>query len=711
MKTDKTARILPLVVAALAAAGLASGTALASAPKSAHPKNKFQALFPTALTNKIKYVIILYPENRSFDSLYGYFPGANGWANATNTTQYGQSSGTPLASLPPPNLNGISLIAQSTPPKADPRFPASMPNAPYNTVTNVLDNDVTGDLTHLFYLEQYQINNPAYTNIGAYFAGGYDPKNAGGPVLSKMSAWSSNPGLVLSYYDESGASEASIGKQFVFADNTFHSAFGGSFLNHQFLIAARAPVWGWNQPDTDAGGWNPFHGASKPAQTVLTTNGLGQVFPTAPGTDYGLGKTLSDNALSADPTLPGFAWSNANTNLSVSGTNYDFWGINTLRPLRGPAGGYAVPAGSPYLNVPANTNGYTVNLTAGSTLSDGSTSFSGALFPAPISSTAPSARLPLQTHDTIGDRLNSAGISWAWFSGGWNAAKSGKADFLFQFHHQPFAFFSNYALAQSPIYPPNGSTNAPTAGVDSTDPGGAPVGYGLGSANHLLDEDADFYRMLNDGTLPHVSFVKPIGEENSHPGYASVKRGQAWAANTINKIRNSPIWGNCVVFLCYDEHGGLFDHAVPPVVDRWGPGLRIPLLIASPYSKSGFVDHNQYETVSILSFLENLYNLSPLNTRDANALPPLAAFKGEPDLFVVGSHTAALNYWVPDYKNPSQYAVTSGALPNGLTLDPATGLITGTPGSAGITSVIITVNDLTSGLPSVTKYQVEFDIN
>lgn len=666
--------------------------------------------FPSTLGGKIKYVIILFPENRSFDSLYGSFPGANGLANATNYTQYGQSSGSALTTLPAPNVNGMSLIAQASVPRPDPRFPSSMPNSPTNVVGIVPENDVHGDLTHLFYLEQYQIHNTNYESIGAHFA--EDPQNAGGPAMSKFSAWSSNPGLVLSHYDEQNGGEGAIGKQYVIGDNFFHSAFGGSFLNHQFLIAARAPIWPWNLPNNNQYGYTPFFGPSKPAITVGTTNSSGYFFPVANGVNYGEGATLSDKALTPDPTLPGFAFSNASTNLTTSGTNTDFWGINTMQPLRGPAGGYAVPATSPYLNLPGNSNGWTVNLTAGSTaLSDGSTPFSGALFPAPISGVATSARLPLQYHDTIGDRLNDANISWAWFSGGWDNAKAGQADFLFQYHHQPFAFFAKYALAQSPIYPPNGSTNAPTPGVDSTDPGGAPIGKGVGSKNHLLDEDADFYRMLADGSLPTVSFVKPIGEENSHPGYASVKRGQAWTAQMLAKIKGSPVWPNCVVFVAYDEHGGLFDHVVPPVVDRWGPGLRVPFFVASPYSKTGFIDHNQYETDSLLAFIEGLWNLPPLNYHDAHAMPPVAPFKGQPDLFVEAAHGAPVSYWVPDFKAPTHYAVSSGSLPSGLNLDPNTGLISGTAGSATSTVVGITVNDLTGGSPTVTTYQVQIDIN
>jgi len=68
----------------------------------------------------------------------------------------------------------------------------------------------------------------------------------------------------------------------------------------------------------------------------------------------------------------------------------------------------------------------------------------------------------------------------------------------------------------------------------------------------------------------------------------------------------------------------------PPVVDRWGPGLRVPFIVASPWSKKGYVDHNQYETVSPAGLHRSLYNLPPLSTRDAAALPPIAAFTGEP---------------------------------------------------------------------------------
>ena len=683
----------------LTALTLAAGAVLtAVTPAQAQLTRAFQA-FPSSLTNKLKYVIIIYPENRSFDSLYGSFPGANGLANAVYTNQYGRANNTPLPNLAQPTLYGMSLLSSGV----DPRFPGSLPNQPYDASPYVPDTYCIGDMTHLFYLEQYQINNPAYTWLAN------DPKNAGGTPMSKFSVWGSNPGLSLSHYDEQNGGEGAVAKQFVLADNCFHSAFGGSFLNHQWLIAARTPIW----PANPAEGGGP-NGAAQTPEDPNSANFPGQWFPAATGANYGYGATLSDNALTPDPTLPGFPYSNTNNTLNPG----DFWAVNTLRPLRGPAGGYAVPATAPYLNLPqgllpgatpatpAVAQGFTPTLTA-PTQTGGTNVFSVSIVPAPVSATAVSARLPLQYHDTIGDRLNDAGVSWAWFSGGWENAKLGVADFLFQFHHQPFAFFAKYALAASPVYPINGSTNLPVPGVDSVDPDGKPFGYGIGSANHLADEDQDFYRLLDAGTLPNVSFVKPIGEDNSHPGYASVKRGQAWVANIVGRIKNSPIWPQTVIFICYDEHGGLYDHVVPPVVDRWGPGLRVPFIIASPYSKKGYVDHNQYETVSMLSFIENLYNLPPLSARDANALPPVAAFLGQPDLFLEVSAGQPVNYQIPAYNNPQSYSWTGNS--DGLSLNSNSGVITGTPASTGSYTLTITVD---GGLPGQQlKYILQIDVH
>ena len=78
---------------------------------------------------------------------------------------------------------------------------------------------------------------------------------------------------------------------------------------------------------------------------------------------------------------------------------------------------------------------------------------------------------------------------------------------------------------------------------------------------------------------------------------------------------------DALVILTYDEFGGFFDHVPPPVIDRWGPGSRIPAIIIGPFAKKGIVDHTQYETVSILSFIEHRWGIAPLAERDKNANP------------------------------------------------------------------------------------------
>jgi phospholipase C len=198
----------------------------------------------------------------------------------------------------------------------------------------------------------------------------------------------------------------------------------------------------------------------------------------------------------------------------------------------------------------------------------------------------PTHLMPNQSHVTLGDRLSAKGISWAWYSGGWADAIAGHPHPVFQYHHQPYAYFANYA--------------------DGT----------AAKKEHLLDEQA-FIDAVETGTLRAVSFVKPLGPLNEHPGYADVMSGQKHIMRLVDAIMASPQWKSTVIIITYDENGGRWDHVAPPVVDRWGPGTRIPAVIVSPYAKRGYVDHTQYDTTSILRFIEKRWGLEPLGPRDA----------------------------------------------------------------------------------------------
>jgi phospholipase C len=357
---------------------------------------------------------------------------------------------------------------------ADPAFPANLPNGPFD-ITQYVDEDMkTSDLVHRYYQEQQEID---------------------GGKMDLYAFVEDAKGLTMGYYPTAGLPLAQLAGQYTLCDHFFHSAFGGSFMNHIYFISANVAVF-----------------PNAPSSMVAVLNADGSV--------------KTDGAVTPD--------------------------------------GHVV-----------NTS-FTVNM--------------------PHPSSTPMANLvPNQTFKTIGDELTSAGVSWVWYSGGWNNALAGKADPLFQFHHQPFAYFANFA--------------------DGTDQ----------KKQHLQDQ-TDLVNAIAGIDLPQVTFFKPIGEDNEHPGYATLAQGERATADLINSIKNSKYWKSTAIIVTYDEHGGFWDHVAPPKGDKWGPGSRVPAIVISPYAKKGFVDSTPYETVSILAFIEKRFGLAALTKRDAAAAPLTNAF-------------------------------------------------------------------------------------
>lgn len=419
---------------------------------------------PDTSTNisQVKHVVVIYLENHSYDNLYGQLSNTNGLANAqTSVITQVDANNKPYISLPA--IAGTSA------------FPTNLPNNYFNIDQYIPADQLIPDVLHRYYQEQMQID---------------------GGKMDKFALYNTSAGLAMGYYKTSLLPMLPLAQKYTLCDNFFHSAFGGSFLNHQWLIAAASPVF-----------------PNAPASMVAKLDASGNV--------------VTDGAVTPD--------------------------------------GYVV-----------NTS-YTVN--------------------APHPATAAANTLvPNQTMPTIGDRLNDASVSWAWYSGGWNDALAGHADATFQYHHQPFAYFANYA--------------------DGTQ----------GRKDHLKDE-TEFISAAKAGTLPSVSFVKPLGINNEHPGYAALATGENHTVELINDVLNGPNGKDAVIIVTYDENGGFWDHVAPPVIDKkWGPGTRVPAIIISPFAKQGYVDHTQYETISILSFIEKRWGLKPLNDRDKNASPLQNAF-------------------------------------------------------------------------------------
>lgn len=411
--------------------------------------------------DRVGHVVVIYMENHSFDNLYGQFPGADGLSSATpgETTQV-DSGGQPYTYLPP--IRGNSA------------FPTNLPNGIFNIDQYVPSDRETPDVLHRWYQEPQQID---------------------GGKMDKFALYNSSKGLTMGYYKTDLLPLAAVAREYTLCDHFFHSVFGGSFLNHQWLIAAATPV---------------FPNAPERMKAKVDASG----------------RLVKDGTVTPDGYV-------VNTSFSV----------NSPRP--------------------ANV--------------------------------APQFLIPNQTNPTIGDRLSDKGISWAWYSGGWDSALAGRPDAHFEYHHEPFMYYARYA--------------------DGT----------RAKKEHLRDE-LEFLAAAKAGRLPAVSFVKPSGLEDEHPGSSDVLHSENHAVDLINAVLNGPDGKDAVIILTYDENGGFWDHVPPPVIDKWGPGTRIPAIIISPFAKKGFVDHTQYETVSILAFIEKRWGLKPLNGRDAAARPLDNAF-------------------------------------------------------------------------------------
>ena len=183
----------------------------------------------------------------------------------------------------------------------------------------------------------------------------------------------------------------------------------------------------------------------------------------------------------------------------------------------------------------------------------------------------------------------------------------------------------------------------------------------------------DYVRDLKNGTLPQVSFIIP-GVLVSEHAPAPIGLGEKAMADVITALMFSSAWRSSALFLTYDEGGGFFDHVTPPQFDAYGAGVRVPMLVVSPYARRGYIDGAQYEHSSILKFIEAVFGLRTLasvNPYFNNATPATNndAANGQPygppapprdglPLEKVGDLTGAFDFgqnphYVPDLPTPA----------------------------------------------------------
>jgi phospholipase C len=276
----------------------------------------------------------------------------------------------------------------------------------------------------------------------------------------------------------------------------------------------------------------------------------------------------------------------------------------------------------------------------GSLIADGQGSYTMINDITPTNEACPdSTGTALMSGKNVGDLLNTAGLTWGWFEGGFNLKTTNangttscgrttgpvnipghplKTDYIA--HHEPFQYYTSTA---------NPAHNAPTPGVAI----GAADAAG---ANHQYDT-TDFDAALAAGSLPAVSFLKAPGYQDAHAGYSDPLDEQAFVVKEINAIQSSPFWQSTAIIIAYDDSDGWYDHlnmlvngsqvatvdgsfcngTAPtlvgpnsngnPVQGRCGYGPRLPLLVISPYAKKNFIDNTVTDQSSVTRFIEDIF--------------------------------------------------------------------------------------------------------
>jgi len=374
-----------------ATAVVAATAALAALSACTTTPSATGAAVDARLRERIDTVVVIFAENRAFDTLYGLFPGADGIPGVNPSSrgrwqpQTERDGETVLAKLPQ-TWGGVTAagqavtLAQGATANQDNRPFQIDAAAGYQGSGVVVGQDViTRDLVHRFFENQMQIN---------------------GGRNDKFAAWADGGGLALGYYDGSRMKLWDIAQQYVLADRFYMGAFGGSFLNHQYLVCACVPVY----PGAEQ---SPAKGSISVVDRLPDGRWSAKL------------ATRPDSPSSAIAGPPKYVNSSNLTPADYAGDGR-YYAVNTMQPAYQPSGVPPAAVGSELLADAGKAN-----------------------------------TLPPQTQLTIGDMLDRKGVDWAWYGGAWNAATdegrqpasvARKIIYAppvgFQTHHQPFNYYA-----------------------------------------------------------------------------------------------------------------------------------------------------------------------------------------------------------------------------------------------------------------------------
>ncbi len=216
--------------------------------------------------------------------------------------------------------------------------------------------------------------------------------------------------------------------------------------------------------------------------------------------------------------------------------------------------------------------------------------------------------VPPSSLRTIGDALNERNISWAYYGGGYNAAKrfdngsTDPVDVLIGTGGDWYCDICNSFQYASSIM-------------------GDPVQRDA----HIKDA-VDFFDELERGRLPAVSYVKPDSFDDGHPASSKLNLLESMITRIVNGLEAHPkLFEETAFFVTFDEGGGYWDSGFFQPLDFFGDGPRIPMIAVSKYSRGGKIVHNYSDHASVLKFIERNWFLKPVTERSRDNLPnPIA---------------------------------------------------------------------------------------
>ncbi len=137
-----------------------------------------------------------------------------------------------------------------------------------------------------------------------------------------------------------------------------------------------------------------------------------------------------------------------------------------------------------------------------------------------------------------------------------------------------------------------------------------------------IQDTANFYSDIQNGTPPAVSFVKPSGLVDGHPASSKLDLFEGFSQRIVDAVKANPsLWKDTAIFITFDEGGGYYDSGYVQPLDFFGDGTRIPLILVSRYTSAGHISHEYSDHVSILKFIERNWSLKPVTNRSRDNFP------------------------------------------------------------------------------------------